>query len=71
MTSRPQESPTAPVAGYRQPDRGTQPDYLYPPYASTVKRSPTQPLVMLPHVAVGSHRPAVRPRRHQAPTTST
>ena len=38
----------APVAGYRKPDRGTQPDYLYPPYASTVKRSPSQPLLMLP-----------------------
>src|SRR6478672_7470278 len=37
-----------PVAGYRKSDRGTQPDYLYPPYASTVKRSPTQPLVLLP-----------------------
>jgi protocatechuate 3,4-dioxygenase beta subunit len=37
------------VAGYRKPDRGTQPDYLYPPYASTVKRAPTQALMMLPH----------------------
>ena len=34
--------------GYRKPDRGTQPDYCYPPYASTVKRSPSQPLVLLP-----------------------
>lgn len=38
----------APIAGYRPPDRGTQPDYLYPPYASTVRRSPSQPLVLLP-----------------------
>lgn len=36
MTSRP---------GYRRNDRGTQPDLLYPPYASTVKRAPTQPLL--------------------------
>ena len=48
MTSRPRNLQTAAPAGYRKPDRGTQPDYLYPPYASTVKRSPTQPLVRLP-----------------------
>ncbi len=36
------------MAGYRKPDRGTQPDLLYPPYVSTVKRSPREPLVMLP-----------------------
>ena len=48
MTSRPKNLDTAQVAGYRKPDRGTQPEYLYPPYASTVKRSPSQPLVMLP-----------------------
>ena len=47
MTSQTRKSAPAPVAGYRKPDRGTQPDYLYPPYASTAKRSPTQPLVML------------------------
>jgi protocatechuate 3,4-dioxygenase beta subunit len=35
----------ATLAGYRQADRDTQPDYLYPPYASTVKRSPSQPLL--------------------------
>jgi protocatechuate 3,4-dioxygenase beta subunit len=28
--------------------RGTQPEYLYPPYSSTVKRSPSLPLVLLP-----------------------
>jgi protocatechuate 3,4-dioxygenase, beta subunit len=31
--------------GYRPPDRGTQPEYYYPPYASTVKRSPREPLL--------------------------
>jgi protocatechuate 3,4-dioxygenase beta subunit len=36
-------------AGYRRCSRGTQPDYLHTPYASTQKRSPTQPLVVLPH----------------------
>ena len=29
--------------------KGTQPDYLYQPYASTQKRAPTRPLVLLPH----------------------
>ena len=34
--------------GYRQPYQGTQPEYLFPRYASTVKRAPTKPLVVLP-----------------------
>ena len=34
--------------GYRRPYPGTQPDYLFPRYASTVKRAPTNPLVVLP-----------------------
>jgi len=33
---------------YRKAAAGAQPDYLYPPYASTVKRSPSQPLILLP-----------------------
>ena len=37
------------VIGYRRPAAGTQPEYLYPPYASSQKRSPTKPLVLLPH----------------------
>ena len=37
------------ITAYRRPAAGTQPDYLYPPYVSTVKRAPTKPLVMLPH----------------------
>jgi protocatechuate 3,4-dioxygenase beta subunit len=48
VTSRPQNLQTRALAGYRKPDRGTQPDYYYPPYASTVKRSPLRPLVILP-----------------------
>jgi protocatechuate 3,4-dioxygenase beta subunit len=39
----------ADVAGYRRPLKGTQPEYLYAPYASTRKRAPTKPLVLLPH----------------------
>ncbi len=37
------------VVGYRRPYFNTQPDYLYPPYKSTIKRSPSKPLVVLPH----------------------
>lgn len=37
------------VAGYRRPFPGTQPSHLHPPYRSSVKRSPRQPLVSLPH----------------------
>jgi protocatechuate 3,4-dioxygenase beta subunit len=37
------------LAGYRRPAPGTQPDYLHLPYASSVKRSPRKPLVLLPH----------------------
>ena len=45
------------VIGYRKPWPGTQPDYLFPPYASTVKRAPTRPLVpLLPKDALGRAR---------------
>jgi protocatechuate 3,4-dioxygenase beta subunit len=37
------------VTGYRRPVAGTQPEYLFPPYASTLKRAPKQPLVVLAH----------------------
>jgi protocatechuate 3,4-dioxygenase beta subunit len=37
------------MAPYRRPYVDTQPEYLFPKYASTVKRAPTQPLVVLPH----------------------
>lgn len=35
-------------APYRRSYWPSQPEYLYPPYKSTVKRAPTQPLVMPP-----------------------
>src|SRR5439155_19814197 len=38
---------TEPV-GYRRPFFQTQPEYLYPMYRSTVKRSPMRPLVLSP-----------------------
>jgi protocatechuate 3,4-dioxygenase beta subunit len=33
---------------YRKPAAGSQPDYLSPEYKSTVKRSPSEPLILLP-----------------------
>ena len=36
------------LPAYRKPFWNTQPEYLFPQYASTVKRAPTKPLVMLP-----------------------
>jgi len=36
------------LPAYRRPFFETQPDYLYPPYRSTVKRAPTRPLVLIP-----------------------
>jgi protocatechuate 3,4-dioxygenase beta subunit len=36
------------TARYHRPPPGSQPEYLHPPYASSVKRSPRQPLVLLP-----------------------
>lgn len=35
--------------GYRRAKPGTQPNYLHPPYQSSVKRAPSKPLIFLPH----------------------
>ena len=37
------------ITGYRRAYFETEPAYLYPPYRSTVRRSPSRPLVVLPH----------------------
>ena len=37
------------ITGYRRPCPDTQPPYLSPHYRSTIKRSPHQPLIVLPH----------------------
>jgi protocatechuate 3,4-dioxygenase beta subunit len=37
------------ISPYRRPYWNTQPEYLFPKYASTVKRAPSQPLIVLPH----------------------
>jgi len=34
---------------FLRPPTDSQPAYLYPPYASTPRRAPTRPLVLLPH----------------------
>jgi protocatechuate 3,4-dioxygenase beta subunit len=38
-----------PLAGYRSPYPGTQPNHLHPPYVSSAKRAPTRPLVQIPY----------------------
>jgi protocatechuate 3,4-dioxygenase, beta subunit len=37
------------IAGYRRPYPGTQPNHLHPHYVSSVLRSPSKPLVYMPH----------------------
>jgi len=37
-----------PLLGYRKPAAGTQPNHLYPPYVSSIKRAPKQPLISVP-----------------------
>ncbi len=37
------------VTGFRRLAQGTQPEYLYPAYRATRSRSPSQPLIFLPH----------------------
>src|SRR5579872_5610340 len=37
------------VHPYHRPDANTQPPYLYPPYRSTVSRSPRKPLILFPN----------------------
>lgn len=37
------------VVPYRRHPPGTQPESFYPAYASTVKRAPSKPLIVLPH----------------------
>ena len=37
-----------PLQRYRRPAPGTQPNYLHPPYVSSLKRAPTQALIPVP-----------------------
>ena len=52
------EQPQGQVTAYRRPAAGTQPDYLFPRYASTVKRAPTRPLVIVPQTLTELSGPA-------------
>lgn len=46
---------------YRRFAKDSQPEYLYPSYASTVKRAPTQPLVVVPQTLPEITGPAFSP----------
>lgn len=37
------------IVGYQRPAPGTQPNYLHPPYVSSIKRAPTKQLIRIPH----------------------
>jgi len=37
------------IAAYRPIGVGTQPNHLHPPYVSSIKRSPTKPLIQIPY----------------------
>ena len=50
------------LAGYRRPYFDTQPPHLYPGYRSTIKRAPSQPLLVLPHTLSEIDRPGIRRR---------
>lgn len=39
----------ADVPGYRRLFPGTQPEYAFPAYASSIKRAPSHPLILAPH----------------------
>ncbi|MGB6191057.1 MAG: hypothetical protein WBF42_01200, partial [Terracidiphilus sp.] len=43
------------------PEPGTQPEYYFPPYASTIARSPRMPLVLLPRTQMERSGPVFGP----------
>jgi protocatechuate 3,4-dioxygenase beta subunit len=49
-----------PLCGYRRPTPGTQPEYLHPAYASSIKRAPRQPLISLPDTLSETTGPSFR-----------
>jgi protocatechuate 3,4-dioxygenase beta subunit len=49
------------IAGYRRYYPGTQPNHLHPPYASSIKRAPSKPLVYLPHTLSEVTGPVIGP----------
>jgi protocatechuate 3,4-dioxygenase beta subunit len=48
-------------ASYRRTAARDQPPYLHPPYGSTVRRAPSQPLIFLPHTRSETSGPIFRP----------
>jgi protocatechuate 3,4-dioxygenase, beta subunit len=44
-----QASKEAPIVQYHRPPPGSQPACLYEPYCSTLRRSPSKPLIVQPH----------------------
>jgi protocatechuate 3,4-dioxygenase beta subunit len=58
-----------PLLGYRKPTPGSQPEYLYPPYASSLKRAPMQPLIPLPATLSETTGP-IFPKQIVAPAAS-
>jgi protocatechuate 3,4-dioxygenase beta subunit len=43
------KNPMSALAGYRRYAPSTQPPHLHPPYVSSIKRAPSQPLVQIPY----------------------
>lgn len=46
--------------GFRRPTPGTQPEYLHPPYVSSVKRAPSKPVIAIPPTVSEITGPAFR-----------
>jgi protocatechuate 3,4-dioxygenase, beta subunit len=53
--------PQSAAGRYRLPYPGTQPDYLHPPYVSSINRAPKQPLIRLPQTVTEVTGPAFGP----------
>lgn len=43
------KKPAAEVTPFRREAPGSQPNYLHEPYRGTIRRAPSQPLILLPH----------------------
>ena len=54
--------PTDIVIGYRRVGVGTQPNHLHRPYVSSIKRSPTRPLIRIPYTLSEITGPAFDPQ---------
>ena len=57
------------LPSFRSPAPGTQPSHLHPPYVSSLKRAPTQPLVRVPQTLSELTGPAFGPA-HALPAAS-